>query len=141
MALWESIKSLARGNFSDAAAYLWVDQETVDSGRAADSQLEALAKRDLDRGIYSPEQYQVTMDRLAANKFEPGGIFDQEGTDVVGGFMDGAKEGLNNIQTSVKESVRGTINFSLGFIPWQAWILIALYLAWRFGWLKKLVSK
>lgn len=138
MALWEALKSLAHGNVSDATGYLFISQDEVDRGRAYDSQLEAMVKNDYAKGIITDDQLALTMGRIQAQSFNPGGILSQEGTNVASGLGEGALEGLNNVQSTVKESIRGTLNYGFGFIPWQAWVLVSLYIAWRVGWLNKL---
>lgn len=135
MALWEAIKSAAKGNFSDAGGYLFVSQEEVDRGRRLDTQLEALVKEDYRRGIITDDQLSITMGRIEAQSFKPGGIFSQDGTNVTKGLVQGAGEGLKQLQTGVKEGIAGTLNFGAGLIPWQLWIIIAIYLGWRFGWI------
>lgn len=133
MALWESLKSAARGNFSDAGNYLFISQEEVDRGRALDSALEAKARESFERGIYSSQQLDVSLERIRQQSFTEGGIFDQPGTDITAGLAEGAMDGLKNIQSGVKESLRETIKFGSGLIPWQGWLLIGVYLVWRFG--------
>lgn len=137
MALGETLKSWRNGQWRDGLNYLFVSQDEVDRGRAADTQLEALVKADYERGVITAAQRDLTDSRIGDNSFAPGGIFSQDGTDIVGGFQEGLKEGANNIQKGVHDAVGGTINFGLGMIPWQAWVLLAIYLAWRFGAFKK----
>jgi hypothetical protein len=136
MALAESIKSLWRGNFKDAANYLFVSQDEVDRGRMLDDKLSAINKADYERGLYSQDQYLKTIANLQANAFQPGGIFEQEGTAPAAGFVEGLKEGAVNMQQGVKNAVGGSINFGLGVIPWQVWVIATVYLAWRFGLIK-----
>lgn len=138
MALWEAIKSAAHGEFNDAVGYLFVPQSEVDRGRALDSQLETMVKDDYAKGIITDDQLAITMGRIQANSFAPNGIFDQPGTDVAAGLQEGALDGLNNVQKTVKQSIAGTVNFGAGLIPWQGWVILGLYVAWRVGWLNKL---
>ena len=65
---------------------------------------------------------------------------DRYNAEVTAAAAEGAREGLADLQTSVKDTVTSAAGFGiggvLGFIPWWAWIIGAGYLAFRFGLLK-----
>ena len=138
MALGETWREWSRGNFREGLNYLFVSQETVDSGRRADSALEALVKRRAIENKITQDQANATIARIQENAFVPGGIFSQEGTDIVGGFQEGFEEGAANVQSAIKGAIAAPLNFTFGAIPWQVWILAALWFAWWAGWLKHL---
>lgn len=138
MALWDATKSFFSGNFKDSASYLFVDADEVNRGRDLDARLAELNSRDLASNKITDEEYLRRTNAIATNAFEHGGIFDQEGTDVFGGFVEGAGEGLTTMQQGVKSGIAKSLNFTTGLIPWQLWVLIAIYVAFRLGLLDKI---
>lgn len=141
MALWEATKSFFSGNFKDAGSYLLIDSDEVNRGRDLDARLAELNGRALEQNKISEDEYLRRTDAISMNAFEHGGIFEQEGTDLAGGFAEGAKEGLANVQSTVKSTLANTVNFGAGLIPWQVWVLGALYVAFRMGLLDKIFKR
>lgn len=58
---------------------------------------------------------------------------------------EGAVEGLESMQTGVKDTLTGGIGFGLsgvlGFVPWWVWLGGLAYAAWHFGLLKNIARR
>lgn len=140
MALGESIKAWRRGeSFTNVLGYLAVSQEEIDRGRAADTALEEMNRKAFARGKIT----QAELDRrsaVVATQSTDAIITDPE-SGMGASIVSGLSEGIANVQSTVKESIRAPINFGFGMIPWQAWLILAVYLAYRFGLFEKLKAK
>jgi hypothetical protein len=136
MGLWDATKALFSGRGSDAANYLFVDSETVDASNEADRKLDQLNRDKLDQGAITKDDYRERLARLTNNAFpdfigdngERGKIFEQPGTNPVGGFVEGLKEGADNIRNTASAAINGSVGLTFKLIPWQIWALILGYL-------------
>jgi len=145
MAIKSAGAALLQGRFSDSLAYLFVDQDTVDEGTKADDALRQINKRKFDNGDMTQEEFDAFTARSEANAFptyaDPDGqIFQQEGTNVTAGLVEGAKEGLANTQKNIKSVLGGGIGWVAGAIPWQVWVIGLCYLGyvlWPYFFAKK----
>lgn len=61
--------------------------------------------------------------------------------EVNAAFDEGLKEGAGNIRGTLGETFNKLVLTPLSIIPWQIWLVAALYLAWTSGLLKPIVAK
>lgn len=104
----------------------------------------ALDEKAAERGIWDEQAQEVHRRQQAIDAAAYGSGSDYAGQ-VNDAFVEGAQEGLADMQTGVKDTLTGGLAFSvkgvLGFVPWWAWLAGAIYLAWRGGFLAKLIRK
>ena len=101
-----------------------------------------LAARDADliaRGLWSDKDIRDSANQRAAEDYAA-----NIGGQVAQAAGEGAAEGLDAMQSAVKETVTGAATFSLkatlGWIPWWLWLVGAAYLALRLGLLAPALS-
>lgn len=81
----------------------------------------------VERGVMSPEEYNVFEERLATGGSN---TFDDQIEDA---FEEGASEGLANMQATVKGTLTDTVKGALGFVPWWAWFLLLGFILYQVG--------
>lgn len=94
-----------------------------------------LAARDADliqRGIWDKQAQQQHWENTQRETYA-----ENTGGQIFEAAKEGAVEGLDAMQTAVKDTVTGATTFSLrsvfGFVPWWVWILGLGYVAFRLG--------
>lgn len=97
---------------------------------------EILAKRDADlvaRGVWDAKAQEARRENAQAEWEYWNNTSDQ----LAAAAAEGAREGLDAMQASVKDTITSATTFSLravlGFIPWWLWLAAAGYLAFRLG--------
>ena len=139
MAIGEAWRAWRRGDgFEKSVGYLWLSQEDIDNNRDTTSRLDEVNRKAFDAGKLSEQDY---LDRTARNHTtEIGSLVADPASSPWGGFKEGLKEGVENVQGAIKETIRAPITFGLGAIPWQAWVILLIWGAWRLGLMKKLLK-
>lgn len=114
----------------------------VTTGKSA-SQIEAetarnneiLAARDADliaRGVWDQRAQKAHEENVRAETYS-----EDIGGQVTSAAQEGALEGLDKMQSAVKDTVTSATAFSLratlGWVPWWVWILAGLYAAFQLG--------
>lgn len=101
-----------------------------------------LAARDAEliaRGLWDQKDIRDSANQRAAEDYAA-----NIGSQVAQAAGEGAAEGLDKMQSAVKETVTGATTFSLravfGFIPWWVWFLAVGYAAFRLGLLAPALS-
>lgn len=90
-----------------------------------DAELRAHNARRVERGVMTPDDYLRFEERLGQNDSS---TFDQQVEDA---FVEGAREGLEKQQQAVKRTLTATVKAAVGFVPWWAWVILAVAgLAW-----------
>ena len=79
----------------------------------------ALEKRRVAAGIDTPEWAAAQMDSFNANG---PGTYDSE---IAVAFADGAMEGLADMPRAVRESLGTGTAWTLSFVPWWGWLVLA----------------
>ncbi|MCX7791428.1 MAG: hypothetical protein N2378_12375 [Chloroflexaceae bacterium] len=137
MSLWNWIRTQLTG----------VDLEAEQRRRAElEAWEQALDQEALRRQVWSDQEWQTVQAQRAGQEFTGATDFAAE---VNQAFREGAAEGLASMQRGVRESLTGAATFSLravlGFIPWWAWVLAAIWAAWQLGliqpWLGRLRAR
>ncbi len=137
--------ALSQGRVSDAFAYLFLDQKTVDDGVKADDALRQMNLAKYNSGQMSEQDWLTFQGRQQENQFptydDPNGqIFQQEGTNVTAGFVEGAKEGAANLPKAINKALGSAINWTASAIPWQVYVIAIAYLGfvlWPYFFAKK----
>lgn len=125
--------------FSDSMSYLFVSETEIARGQALDTRLEEINRQAFDAGTYTAEQYREASANAAQGSTE-NWITGPETSPWVG-FQEGAAEGLAAEKALVQKATSGVLGNALGFIPWQVWVVAAVYVAWKLGWLNVLWRK
>lgn len=111
------------------------DRENYERGKAADAQNRQLTEELLEQGRIGQFEYKQAMAHYdAADAEDPDAeidsAFNEELNDRTAAVRNFASGGINAIFKSV-----------FGTIPWQVWIGVGLYVAWRLGLLKGIFGK
>lgn len=105
-----------------------IEAETAANNAILDARNEELR----NRGTWTQQDYDVAMQQRSWETYAS-----SPGADVATAAAEGAAEGLEAMQTAVKDTVTGAATFSLravfGFIPWWVWLLAIGYGAFRLG--------
>lgn len=133
MALGTAFDLLRSGDFSGSFGALFVSQEEVDRSALVAERDLALNERLVAVGRISREEELRRMQNIAANRADTGAIFKQPGTNVAEGFTSGWAEGADRIQSGIRNTVGGVLNWGLGSIPWQVWAGLAVWGLWQTG--------
>lgn len=131
MAIGESIKAAARGDLEQAFGFLWLSQDEIDRGRLADSRLDQLNRNAFEAGKISGEEYAARYGKIQASSMDA--LLEDPMSSPWSGFKEGLKEGAENVQGAVKNTLAAPFNFAFGSIPWQVWLLGLVALAWYLG--------
>lgn len=133
MGLKSAFKSLVKGNVQDALNFAFVDEQTVEASNQADRALMELNREDMIEGKISQNEFERRAAAIDANAFPQddgsGGLFTQESSNPWAGFKEGAVEGLQAEAGFVNKTVGGALDFASKAIPWQLWVILAIYLA------------
>lgn len=136
MAIRSSWNLLTDGDLTGAFGALFVPQEEVDRSAVLAERDLALNRRLVEVGRISQDEELRRMQNIAANRADTGAIFHLDGTNPLDGFKEGWAEGANRIQTGIRSTVGGVLNWGFGSIPWQVWVLVLLWGAWQLGFLE-----
>jgi hypothetical protein len=132
MALGEFWRALSRGDgWEKSFGYLTLSQDEIDRGRDLDNKLDQVNRVAFERGLVSQADYDKTSARLAQSSMDV--LLENPDSSPWAGFKEGWKEGADNIQSGIKKTLAAPFNFTLGAIPWQVWLLVGGYIAWRMG--------
>jgi hypothetical protein len=103
------------------------DRENFERGQQADNANAELQKSLHDRGLISDENYQISLDHYAADDaFDP----DEQ---IVGAFDDELADRTKAVRDFASGAIGASLKATLGLIPWQVWLGVAGYVAWRLG--------
>ena len=122
-------------SWADRLGEWWV-KDDVEEGKRLDDELAALNRRALERGQWTPGQYESAEARRQENSA------DTYGGQVAESFNDGWTEGADNVSAVVSDTTAAILNTAgsvatapvrglLRGLPWWAWLVggVAL-LAW-----------
>lgn len=93
----------------------------------ADAKLEALNRNQLNSGKLSMQTYEEMQRNI-----ERGRIVDAPGQ-VSEAFWDGWDEGADNIRDFTGSVINTAVGTPLKLIPWQIWLGLGLWAAWKLG--------
>ena len=135
MGLWTATKALFSGRPSDAADYLFVDEETIAASNETDRKLDELNRKQREDGEITEQEYRARLARISNNAFpdfktdmgERGHLFEQPGTNPSLGFAEGLKDGASNIRRTISDAINETVGFTFKLIPWQVWVIALGY--------------
>ena len=110
------------------------DREAYNRGLEADRK-NAEITRDLEaKGLITERDYGIAQDHYA-------GSLDYDPDKAINGaFQEGLDTGTSNVR-SVLGSPFGIVPSLLKIVPWQVWLILAAWGAWRLGWFKGVVKK
>jgi hypothetical protein len=133
MALWDSIKAVASGEFGKAADYAFLDSGEVTRGKDLDSKLMAEAQADYARGLVSDEQAAASFARLQESAFDN----QVAKSSPAAGFVEGWKDGYNNVKGAIQKITSGALGGVWGLIPWQIKLaVVGIAAFYVYNWLK-----
>lgn len=135
MGIAESWSAWRRGEgWNNAFGYLYLSQDDIDAGKAAESRLDALNRDQFDAGRISDQEYTDRQSRINSSSITS--MLENPETSPWSGFKEGLAEGADNVQSTIKGAIAAPINFTLGAIPWQVWLIAGVFLAWKAGLIK-----
>ena len=128
MAFWEATKSLFTGNFSDAANYLFIDDEAIETrDQVAKAQQEYL-DRQKELGLVDDSEYVELSHNINDDVYK--NAFSSSETSPWGGFVEGAKEGaadeLDFASGKIADTLNGAGKFVWKSIPLWVWIVAVI---------------
>jgi hypothetical protein len=136
MAFFESLKSLATGNFSDSFDYLFMDADAVAATKEVQSAQDQLVRDRAVQGTLSQEQADGFLNEIQRNAYPY--LFDELGGPG-GEFVSAMKEGVQNLPSNfagyIHKTVDSATKFALKAIPWYVWALVivaAIIYFWPF---------
>lgn len=140
MGLAEAWKAWQRGEpIGDSLGYIFVSDAEIERGRKLDSQLEQLNREAFEAGVWSQDEYDQVLGHQATSAIDY--ELTNPETSPWGGFKEGFAEGASNVQESIRKGLSVPINWTLGAIPWQIWLILFLVVAWKLGWLRWAIGK
>lgn len=131
-----------------SALWDWItgyDAENAARAAAADAELRRMADETYIRPggrRYTPEH----AERVAAN-YETDAFLGEDAARAAIGdaFDEGWEEGRENVSGFIagaaNKVVGGPLRAILGGIPWWVWLAAGIYVAWRLGFLEKLLKR
>ena len=139
MALLEAFRAWKRGeSWNNVFGYAYISQDEIDRGRTADSRLEEVNRQAFERGVWDEATYADVRARAEAGNMQS--VIENPDSSPWSGFKEGAAEGAANMQGTIKSALAAPFNFTLGAIPWQVWLVVGVFVAWRFGLLQGLLK-
>lgn len=116
----------------------WVtgfDRENSEAGLEADRRNAELTEDLRRRQLISDQEARESQQRINDSlSYDP--------DDAIGeAFGEGFDDGADNIRGAVGSTINAAVGTPLKLIPWQLWIALALYGAWKLGLFKTLLSK
>jgi hypothetical protein len=111
------------------------DSANYDAGIEADRRNAQITEDLKNKGLITEAEAAQSQQRYTASEnYDPYGAIDDA-------FSQGLDEGAANIRRTVGGAINGIAITPLKIIPWQIWLAGGLYLAWRLGAFKNLLSK
>jgi hypothetical protein len=111
------------------------DRENYERGREADRLNRGITEDLKARGlINSPDFNTAIRNYDEADNFDP----DDAITDA---FNEGLDDGATNIRNAVGSTINGIVFTPLKIIPWQVWLALAGYAAFRLGLFNGILAK
>jgi hypothetical protein len=104
-------------------------------GEDAEAALREDNKKKLASGAWDQQQYTI-----ATQHIDAGVVNDAQGQ-VYEQFGVGFDEGAANINDIIGKGITGAISTPLKLIPWQAWVLLAIFLGFKFNLFGNLFGK
>jgi len=128
MGLWTAFKEAAKGNFSDAGNYLFIDEDAITTQKEVNNHQQALAAKQYQDGVVNEDEANLMFSQIQGNAFPymwgergPGAVFTEE-------LKTGAAELPAKFASAINTTISGTSKFIGKAIPWWLWgiLLIAL---------------
>ena len=99
----------------------------------ADRRLREMNLADLQRGTWSDEEFYARDARITA------GALDVK-ADYSAAFKEGLDEGYQNTTGAIRTTLASPFNFAFASIPWQVWLALGVFVAWKTGLLRKMLK-
>lgn len=130
MGFTTAFNEVLKGNFSDAANYLFMDEEGLAATREVSTAQEKLIQERAASGNISDEQQAAYLNEIQRNAYPY--LFDRMGgpADV---FVNELKTGVSNLPANFATGINKTLGagsrFLITALPWYIWaiLLIALF--------------
>ena len=130
MALRSAFESALRGDWKNAANYLFIDQETVDTFTTNQNQLENRIVKSAQDGLVPQEKANALLADMQRNAYPF--IFNEFGPPPADVFAQGiAKDTSSIISVAgdfVNKTVGGAGKFVFKAIPWYVWLIAVVAL-------------
>jgi len=128
MGMWTAFKEAAKGNFTDASNYLWIDEDAITTQKEVNNAQQAIASRQYQDGVVSEDEANLMFSQIQGNAYPflwgregPNDVFIQE-------LKTGAKELPSNFAKAINTTISGTSKFIGKAIPWWIWMVLILAL-------------
>lgn len=111
------------------------EQANIDAGNAATEKLRALnAKKHADNPEVFDDAWLAETERNLADDYI------DAPREVEGAFWEGWNEGADKIRNGIGSTINTAVGTPFKLIPWQVWLALALWGAWKLGLLKSLLK-
>ena len=111
------------------------DRTAYEEGLQADAKNRALTEDLRNRGLITEQDY-----RAAQQHYDASAAYNPDAE-----ITDAFDEGLNDGAANIRNTIGGAINLGIGtplkLIPWQVWVALAIYVAWRLGAFNGILAK
>jgi len=111
------------------------DRDAYNEGLEADRRNKAITDDLRNKGLITEDDYNVAIGHYSeADKYDP----DAEITDAFNQQLSKETSAVRDFGTG---AINATLKGVLGSIPWQVYVGLAVYVAWRLGFFKGLLKK
>jgi hypothetical protein len=110
------------------------DRDAYEQGLEADKKNRAITEDLHNQGLITDKEYKEAIDHYdAAAAYNPD-------AEINAATQQGLDSGADNIRGFLGGVIDKVATTPLRIIPWQVWLALGLYVAWRLGWFKKWIK-
>lgn len=128
MGLKEAAQSFGQGSFQDAFSFLFIDSATIEAQKQTASQQEQIVRDQYNAGTISHDESLELLSDIGQTQYPV--VFEQYGSPY-DAFTEGVDQGVQSVRTFFEKTINGTVGTIFKGIPYQIWIALALFIAFR----------
>lgn len=111
------------------------DREGYEAGLEADRRNREITEKLHERGLIDDDDYDFSI-----RNYNDSAQYDPD-KEIAREFGVGIDDGARNIRNFAGETINAAIGTPLKIIPWQAWVALAVFVAFKFGLFNGLLKK
>jgi len=124
MGIGSFFSALGRADFEGAFGSVFVSDAEMERGRMLDDQLTRLTGEREAQGYISAEQALQTYGRISQTT--PEALLHDPMSSPLAGFVEGAREGADNIRKTAGGAINEIFGLAARLIPWQVWLVLGV---------------